>query len=491
MGILSAIIFVPTIGAVLVLAIPKNRDFAIKYVAILTSFISLLLSSFVLIQYDSSIQTDMVAVQMQFVERYQWIQIFNVEYFLGIDGINVSFLFLSTLVFLIGIFVSWKIKESVKGYFSLFLLLETGVLGVFCALDLFLFNIFWGFTLVPVYFLIGFWGGKERDHASIKFFVYNLFGLFSMILAMLVLYFNAEPHTFNIFDLISNNQQTLKFQLLVYFAFFLSAAVRIPLVPFHSWLPVTLVEAPVAVSAVIAGVFIKMGIYILLRLSYPILPAASKYFAAVTAVLGVFLLIYSAFVAMSQSDLKKKIAYACISFMGFILAGASVFTHAGLAGSLMHAFNHGIIAVMLFLLVGILEEISGDREIEKFGGLGLKIPKFTFLTALAIFAALGLPGTGSFVSQILILIGTFELFPIIAFFIIAGILLTGAYFLLMIRKMFFGSLAPGLDNISDTGYKHILSIAPLCVIIIFLGLYPSYFLGLLNSSLSVLQAIIK
>src|SRR5262245_10311634 len=294
---------------------------------------------------------------------------------MGVDGLRLLMVLLTALLCFLCIFASFGIEKAVKGYFALFLLLDTGMMGVFCALDFLLFYIFWEVMLLPMYFLIGLWGGPRREYAAIKFFLYTLFGSVFMLLAMLYMYFSVEPHTFNMLTLMQQAPKyTLYAQIMVWVALFVGFAIKVPLFPFHTWLPDAHVEAPTAISVILAGVLLKMGTYGILRFNFQMLPDATIYFGNFMMVIGVVNILYGAFCAMAQKDLKKLVAYSSVSHMGFVMIGIASFTNEGLAGGLLQMFNHGTITAMLFLLVGVLYDRAHHRQIEGFGGLLAKTP---------------------------------------------------------------------------------------------------------------------
>jgi NADH-quinone oxidoreductase subunit M len=335
--VLSWMTFFPLLGAAVIAFLPRERKTLIKYVAAAATAVPLLLGVQVFIGFDRG------TTAMQLVEKAAWIPPFNIEYFMGIDGLSVPMVLLTALLSFICVIASWGIDKAPKGYFSLFLLLETGMMGVFCALDFFLFYMFWEVMLLPMYFLIGIWGGPRKEYAAIKFFLYTLAGSVLMLLAMLALYFNVKDpatggHTFNMLHMMSQSNHSPwllggHVRHLVWMALFIGFAIKVPIFPFHTWLPDAHVEAPTAVSVILAGVLLKMGTYGILRISYPMLPDAARWFALPLAVLGMINIIYGAFCAMAQSDMKKLVAYSSISHMGYVLLGMAAFTTQGINGA--------------------------------------------------------------------------------------------------------------------------------------------------------------
>src|SRR5438034_4192567 len=364
----------------------------------------------------------------QFLELGNWIPSLGIHYHLGVDGLSLPLIVLTALLSLLSVAYSWRIELRLKEYLFLFLLLETGMLGVFAALDFFLFYIFWEITLVPMSFLIGIWGGPRREYAAIKFFLYTLFGSVLMLLALLALYFTSEPHTFDMTVMIAQankygtqplpfwpvDQLGWGFQHLVWMALFIGFAIKIPAFPFHTWLPDAHVEAPTAISVILAGVLLKMGTYGILRINYPMLPVATADLAYwFLGALGAWNIIYGALCAMAQTDLKKLVAYSSVSHMGYVMLGMASFTTQGINGAVLQMFNHGTITGMLFLLVGVVYDRAHHRDIEGFGGLAAIMPVYTGVTALAFFASMGLPGLSGFISEVLVLLGSWQKFPVL------------------------------------------------------------------------------
>jgi NADH-quinone oxidoreductase subunit M len=476
--VLSWITFFPLIGMVVVLALPKERLNLIRWTAAAAAAVPLLLAIWIFANFDRG------AATMQFMERASWIPRFNIDYFMAIDGISVTMVILTALLSFICMFASWGITKAVKGYFALFLLLETGMLGVFCALDFFLFFVFWELMLLPMYFLIGIWGGPRREYAAIKFFLYTLVGSVLMLLAMLALYFRHDPHTFDMTKLWTDTSTYGRtFQLVVYAALFIGFAIKVPVFPFHTWLPDAHVEAPTAVSVILAGILLKMGTYGILRISYPVLPIATQYFALALATLGVINIVYGALCAMAQKDLKKLVAYSSVSHMGYVLLGMAAFTAAGMNGAVSQMFNHGTTTAMLFLLVGVIYDRAHHRDIEGFGGLALQMPIYTGIVMVAFFASLGLPGLSGFISEALVFIGAYPVFKTLTLIAVAGIVITAGYWLWTIQRMFLGSLNEKYKTLPDVSGRELFTLVPLGIIVIVLGVYPAPLLNMMSQSL--------
>src|SRR5213596_2719029 len=371
--LLTLMIFIPLLGMAVVLALPSRAHDLIRWTATAFSVPPLLLAVVLLARFAPGAQG------FQFVHRATWIPAFNIDYFVGVDGISITMIVLTALLCFICMIASFGIDKGVKGYYALFLLLETGMLGVFCALDFFLFFVFWELMLLPMYFLIGVWGGPRREYAAIKFFLYTLLGSVLMLVTILYLYFASDPHSFDMTRLSRTAHVTMNVQLLLWLALFIGFAIKIPAFPFHTWLPDAHVEAPTAISVILAGVLLKMGTYGILRINYGILPAATLAPAWhgrslafwLLAALGTFNIVYGALAAMAQTDLKKLVAYSSISHMGYVMLGMAAFTPQGINGAVLQMFNHGTVTAMLFPLVGVIYDRAHHREIAGFGDLAV------------------------------------------------------------------------------------------------------------------------
>jgi len=395
-------------------------------------------------------------------------------------------IFLTGLLSFVSILASFNIKNRVKEYFAFFLLLETGMMGVFSALDFFLFYVFWEVMLVPMYFLIGIWGGPRKEYAAIKFFLYTLFGSIFMLVAILVLYFTNTPHTLNIMELIKiAPSMTHNLQLFCFAFFFIAFAIKVPVWPFHTWLPDAHVEAPTAVSVILAGVLLKMGTYGMLRVSWPMFPVAIRYFSIPIAILGLIAIIYGALVSMAQKDLKKLVAYSSVSHMGYCMLALGAFSSVtALSGCMFQMVSHGLITGALFLLVGVLYDRAHTREIAAFGGLGVKIPVYTGLMVLFSMASLGLPGMSGFVSEFMVFVGSFFSFKIITAIAVLGVVLTAGYMLRMVQRMFLGEFnVSKWGALTEINVREIITVAPLAVLTIVVGVYPSPLSNMMRATL--------
>jgi NADH-quinone oxidoreductase subunit M len=492
--ILSWMTFFPVIGAAAIAFVPRDRKEIIKTVAAAAAFVPLVLAVQLFIQFDRSTSG------FQFVEHYTWIQNFNIEYFVGVDGLSVPMVLLTALLSFLCIFASWNIDRASKGYFALFLILEAGMMGVFCALDFFLFYVFWEVMLLPMYFLIGIWGGPRKEYAAIKFFLYTLAGSVLMLLAMIAFYYNVQDpvtggHTFNMLYMMDQanhggilNVNSVRF--MIWMGLFIGFAIKVPIFPFHTWLPDAHVEAPTAVSVILAGVLLKMGTYGILRISYPILPDQAVGFMVPMAILGAINILYGAFCAMAQTDMKKLVAYSSVSHMGYVLLGMASMNEAGINGAVFQMFNHGTITAMMFLCVGVIYDRAHHRNIDGFGGLGLQMPVYTSVFSFALFAAVGLPGLSGFVSEAMVFIGAFAEHRTIAIISALGIVIGAAYVLWMLQRVFLGPKQDKYDNLPDINTRELFTLVPIGLIVLVLGVYPMPVLNLMKMSLNHLIQVV-
>ncbi|MBI3785279.1 MAG: NADH-quinone oxidoreductase subunit M, partial [Deltaproteobacteria bacterium] len=380
---------------------------------------------------------------------------------------------------------SFGIEKAVKGYFALFLLLDAAMVGVFVSLDFFLFYIFWELMLLPMYFLIGIWGGPRPEYAAIKFFLYTLLGSVLMLLAMLALYFSQTPHTFDMVKLMAT---PLPFShdvaLIIWVALFIGFAIKIPAFPFHTWLPDAHVEAPTAISVILAGVLLKMGTYGILRINFGMFPDATVELAPyLLGALGTFNIVYGALCAMAQQDMKKLVAYSSISHMGYVMLGMAAFTPQGIDGAVLQMFNHGTVTAMMFLLVGVIYDRAHHRDINGFGGIASVMPVYTGMSALAFFAALGLPGLSAFISEVLVLLGAWQRYPLLTAIGASAVILTAGYILWMVQRVFLGKTNEKYVDMPEINGRELFTLAPLAVIVIVLGVYPHAVLNLMTESL--------
>ncbi len=510
--ILSLITLLPILGMVIILFIPKTQEKVIKGLTLLITSVQVILSIIILAGFDYSKGGVFDANSFQFIEKFRWIDIegfswigrIKIDYYLGIDGISVPLVLLTAIICFISTLSSFSIDKSVKGYFAMFLLLDTGMMGVFVALDFFLFYIFWELMLLPMYFLIGIWGGPRREYAAIKFFLYTLLGSVFILLAIIGLYFSTQEtladgtkvFTFNMIAMMDPanytatgilspfNPNNLRF--IAFLGLFIGFAIKIPMFPFHTWLPDAHVEAPTAISVILAGVLLKMGTYGILRINYTMFPEITKHLIWYIALFGMINIIYGALTAMAQKDFKKLIAYSSISHMGFVLLGMASLNTLGISGAVLQMFNHGTITAMLFLIVGVIYDRAHTRDIDGFGGLAVQMPVYTGFTTLAFFAAIGLPGLSSFISEAFVFLGSFGYEPIRVIAIIStlGILLGAGYMLWTLQRIYLGKLNEKWASLPDIDFREYAMLVPLSLIIIFLGVYPSAMLDLMNTSVN-------
>lgn len=517
---LSLVTFLPIIGMVIILMINSSKTNLIKIVSAIVTFLQLVIAIILWQNFNYSAQGINDPNSFQFVEKFRWIEIKNVaewigtikiDYFLGVDGLSMPMVLLTALISFIGVLASWNIPKAIKGYFALYLLLDTGMMGSFLALDFFLFYVFWELMLLPMYFLIGIWGGPRKEYAAIKFFIYTLFGSVFMLLVMLGLYFStyeilpdgSKVYTFNMLQMMnpSNyakegllspfNPNNLRF--IAYIFLFIGFAIKVPMFPFHTWLPDAHVEAPTPISVILAGILLKLGTYGMLRISFPIFPEITNQLAYWIAVFGMINIIYGALCAMAQKDFKKLIAYSSISHMGYVLLGMASLTTQGTLGAVFQMFNHGTITAMLFLIVGVIYDRAHTRGVDDFGGLALQMPVYTGIVTVAFFASLGLPGLSGFISEAFVFLGSFskETIRVIAIISTLGILLTAAYMLWTMQRIYFGKLNEKWATLPDINELELATLAPLAAIVIFLGIYPSPMLNIMNSSINKLVEVVN
>ena len=498
--ILSWLIWLPIIGMAAIAFIPREKEDVIKITAAATTGLQFLLTLVLWKNFDSG------SGAMQFMERAEWIPSFNIAYILGVDGLSLPMAILTGLLCFLGVFVSWNINKAVKGYFALFLLLDTGIMGVFLSMDFFLFYIFWEVMLLPMYFLIGIWGGPQREYAAIKFFLYTLFGSVLLLVGILGLYFSCGK-TFDILELMQVAPQALGGVMwwgmsgikVIWILLFIGFAIKVPVFPFHTWLPLAHVEAPTAISVLLAGILLKLGVYGILRVNYGLMPDGVYWFSGALAFLGLINVIWGGLCALAQTDLKKLVAYSSVNHMGYALIGMAAViaaseanglnlkaAQAGLGGAVFQMFNHGTISAMLFILVGVIYDRAHHREIAGFGGLAAQMPIYAGITALAFFAGLGLPGLSGFISEAMCFIGAFPVYRGIVIASTIGILLNAAYFLWAFQRIFFGELNEKYTNLPEINRLELFTVVPLLVITLFFGIYPAPYLDVISSTMNVI-----
>ena len=481
-GILSGLTFLPLVGAALILMVPGGDSPAakknIRWIALWTTLVVFALSLYAWLHFTSGV------ADFQFVEQRNWFGS-GLTYKMGVDGISVLFVLLSTLLTPICILASWEsVKVRVREFMLAFLVLETMMVGMFCALDFVVFYMFFEGVLIPMYLIIGVWGGARRVYAAIKFFLYTLAGSVLMLLALLAMWYSAG--TTDIPTLL-HTVFPASMQTWLFLAFLASFAVKVPMWPVHTWLPDAHVEAPTAGSVILAGVLLKMGAYGFLRFSVPMLPAASASFAPLIFALSVVAVIYTSYVALAQQDMKKLIAYSSVAHMGVVTIGIFTFNIQGISGALFQMLSHGIVSAALFLCVGVIYDRMHTREISRYGGLADRMPAYAFVFMLFTMASMGLPGTSGFGGEFLVLLGAFQVNFWLALLGSLGMILGAAYMLYLYRRVIFGTITRAeLRDILDLSPREVAVFAPLVVLTLWMGIYPSSFTGFWDASVGAM-----
>ena len=480
--LLSLVTFLPLLGAVIIFVFIRGEEAEVarnsRHMALWTSLVTFLLSLFIWFEFERG------TAAFQFVERYEWIPALGIGYHMGVDGISMMFVLLTTLLTPLCVLASWEaITERVKEYMIAFLVMETLMVGMFCALDFIVFYIFFEGVLIPMFLIIGVWGGQRRVYAAFKFFLYTLAGSVLMLLAILTIYFQGE--TTDIPTLIAELRLDPGLQVWLWLAFFAAFAVKVPMWPVHTWLPDAHVEAPTAGSVILAGILLKMGAYGFLRFSLPLLPDASEFFTPLVFALSIVAVIYTSLVALAQEDMKKLIAYSSVAHMGLVTLGIFTVTQQGVEGAIYQMLSHGIVSAALFLIVGVVYDRIHSRLIERYDGLVERMPAYAFAFMIFMLASAGLPGTGGFVGEFLVIVGAFKVNTLVALLAASGMVLGAAYMLYLYRRVIFGVMTKDdLKGILDLSWRERAVFAPLLIMVFWMGIYPASFIDVMAASVT-------
>ncbi|WP_141266589.1 NADH-quinone oxidoreductase subunit M [Thermodesulfovibrio sp. Kuro-1] len=480
--ILSTLIFFPVAGATLIAIIPRDKEELIKFSALIISIVEFIFSIPLYISFNKTTS------QMQFKEEHLWIPEWGIKYYLGVDGISILFILLSSLLTILCVTVSWKeIDRKIKEFYAALLITHSAMIGVFMSLDIFLFYIFWEAMLIPMYLIIGIWGGPRRIYSAIKFFLYTFIGSVLMLVGILVLYFHTG--TSDILSLMKNSYP-YKMQLWLFWAFFAAFAVKVPMWPVHTWLPDAHTEAPTAGSVILAGVLIKMGAYGFLRFNLPMFPEATLAMKPFMMILSVIAIIYGALICLIQKDLKRLIAYSSVSHMGFVTLGIFALNQQGIQGGIIQMLNHGVVTGALFLCIGIVYQRTHTRQIAHYGGVATVMPAYSAFFMIFTLASIGLPGTNGFIGEFLILLGTFKAWKLMCILAATALIIGAAYMLWLYQRVFFEKTNPEflqhIHGYSDLNSREIVTLLPLVLVVLWIGFYPNALLSFMDVSVKEL-----
>ncbi|MDI6715433.1 MAG: NADH-quinone oxidoreductase subunit M [Actinomycetota bacterium] len=482
--LLTITIFLPLAGALLLQFIPRSQANVIRTIALLIALADLALGIPILTNYHLG------QAGMQLVEKVSWIPSLGISYFVGLDGLSLPLYEMTLLLMVVSVLASWSIKDRVREHYSMLLLLAVGMLGTFAALDFILFYIFWELVLIPMYFIIGIWGGENRTYAAVKFFLYTLAGSVLMLVGILALYFTSGLNTFDMVKLMEAGYHHY-LATFIFITFFFGFAIKVPMWPFHTWLPDAHVQAPTAGSVLLAGVLLKMGTYAFVRIIVQILPGEFTKFAPYIALLAIISIVYGAYTALAQKDLKKMVAYSSVSHMGYVMLGIAALTPVALNGAILQMINHGLITGMLFLLVGYIYERTHTRDISKLGGISVKIPVLGGMFVFAALASLGLPGLSGFVGELLILLGSYTAYQIYTILAVFTLALTAFYLIRANQNAIFGIPKMAMDGFKDANAREFFSMIPLVIFIVLIGIYPKPFLNYIDPAVNTVLQIIR